>query len=189
MKPITAEFMRGLRGTDAILYDGTPQIAFIGRSNVGKSSVINALVNRKTLVKVSARPGKTTEINVFKTNNGLYLVDLPGYGYARVSPDEKDRIRKLILWYLTEAKVEQLLVVLIIDTKAGFTAFDEETLQILRKHDHPYLIVANKIDTLNQKKLAEQLRQVRAASHEAEIILCSATEKHGVAALQARLFG
>ena len=187
MKSISAEFMKGLRGTDEILYDGTPQIAFIGRSNVGKSSVINALVNRKTLVKVSAKPGKTTEINVFKTNANSYLIDLPGYGYARLSPTEKDRIRAMILWYLKESKTHPL-VVLIIDAKAGCTAFDEETLAILREQGHSYLIVANKIDKLNQKELVQQLRQIRAVSHEAEIIPCSAIERGGITALRDRLF-
>ena len=188
MKSISAEFAKGLRGSDPILYDGTPQIAFIGRSNVGKSSVINALVGRKNLVKTSAKPGKTTEINVFTTNAGVHLIDLPGYGYARVSPDEKDRIRKMILWYLTEAKIENLTVVLILDVKAGFTEFDADTLKVLREQKHSYIIVANKIDKLNQKELVAQLRQIRADSHDDEIVECSTVVKDGVKQLFNALF-
>ena len=188
MKPITAAFMKGLRGTDEILYDGTPQIAFIGRSNVGKSSVINALVGSTKLVKVSDLPGKTTEINVFKTTNKRYLVDLPGYGYARVSPDEKDRIRKLILWYLVDAKIQNLTVALILDVKAGFTEFDAQTLDVLRANHHTYLIVANKVDKLSQKELSKQLQQIRVASQDADIVLCSTVEKGGINDLRKALF-
>ena len=185
---VFAEFVGGMTGTDPILYDGTPQIAFIGRSNVGKSSVINALVNRKDLVKVSATPGRTAQINCFKTNTGVYLVDLPGYGYAKVGGAEREKLKKMILWYLIDSQVKPL-VVLILDVKAGCTEFDEQTLEVLREQKHAYLIVANKVDKLNQKELSEQLRAIRQISHEAEIIECSTLTNGGIRALSERLFG
>src|SRR3989338_2063045 len=112
MKITSAKFVKGIIGTDDVLYDGIPQIAFVCRSNVGKSSVINSLVNQADLVKVGKKPGKTTEINFFLINRQFYFVDLPGYGYAKVSPVEKEKIRKRMLWYLTESKVQPACVVL-----------------------------------------------------------------------------
>ncbi|MEI6528090.1 MAG: ribosome biogenesis GTP-binding protein YihA/YsxC [bacterium] len=184
----SAVFMRGIRGTNSILYDGVPQIAFIGRSNVGKSSIINALTNRKDLVKVSNKPGKTREINFFKINNRLYFVDLPGYGYAKVDPDEKESLMKLILWYLVYSEVKPLKVILILDVKAGFTEFDREMVRALRENNHAYLIVANKTDKLSQKELAVQLQKIREESNEEDIILCSTVARGGIGELQKQIF-
>lgn len=172
----SAEFKKGIVGTNVILTDGVPHIAFVGRSNVGKSSTINSLVNRKDLVKTSNKPGKTTEINFFSINNGkCYFVDLPGYGYAEASPKQKESIEKLILWYVMYAEVPLHKVVLILDSRAGLTAFDKEMIRVLREHDHPYLIVANKADKLNQKETSAQLRAIKEAAHEATVVAYSAT--------------
>ena len=168
--------MKGIIGTDVILTDGVPEIAFVGRSNAGKSSVINSLVNRKDLVKTSNRPGKTTEINFFGINNKKwYFVDLPGYGYAKRSPKEKESIEKLILWYLMYADVALFKAVLILDSKAGLTAFDQEMIRVLREKGHPLVIVANKIDKLNQKETVAQVRAIKEAAHEATVVPYSAT--------------
>jgi len=172
----SAEFKKGIVGTDVILGDGVPEVAFVGRSNVGKSSTINSLVNRKDLVKTSNKPGKTTEINFFAINNGkAYFVDLPGYGYAEASPKKKESIEKLILWYLMYSDAPIYKVVLILDVKAGLTAFDAEMIRVLREKDHPYLIVANKADKLNQKETSTKLRAIKEAAHEATVITYSAT--------------
>lgn len=172
----SAEFLKGIIGTDIILTDGVPQVAFVGRSNVGKSSVVNSLVNRKDLVKTSNRPGKTTEINFFGINNKkFYFVDLPGYGYAKRSPKEKESIEKLILWYLMYAETNLFKVVLILDSKAGLTSFDEEMIRVLREKGHRLIIVANKMDKLNQKETSAQLRSIKEAAHEAVVVPYSAT--------------
>lgn len=184
----SAVFVKGVRGTDPILYDGLPQVAFIGRSNVGKSSIINALLGKKDLVKVSDRPGKTTEINFFKVNDALYCVDLPGYGYAKVGPEGREKLKKMIHWYIANSDVRPRVVVLILDVKAGFTEFDREVLALLREKDHPYLLVVNKIDKLNQRDLQTQLRQITDESNEAEIVLSSTVTKGGIDALRERLF-
>ncbi len=189
MKISSAEFVKGIRGTDPILYDGVPQAAFIGRSNVGKSSVINALVNRKDLVKVGKKPGKTTEINFFSINKGkCYFVDLPGYGYAKVNPEEKEKIRKLILWYVQYSEVKPLAIVLILDIKAGCTDFDKGMLHALREYRHRYVIVANKADKLSQKELSAQLESIKKESGEQEIVICSAQTGLGIDALRTRIF-
>ena len=97
-----AEFVRSAAARDGFLRDGLPQFAFAGRSNVGKSSVINRLVNRKNLAYVGASPGKTTQINYFLIDGKAYLVDLPGYGYAKVSQAEKERWGRLMESYFQE---------------------------------------------------------------------------------------
>jgi len=176
MKINSAEFLKGIIGTDVVLTDGVPQVAFVGRSNVGKSSLINSLVNRKDLVKVGKKPGKTTELNVFGINGKkAYFVDLPGYGYAERAPKQKDKIEKLILWYLLYSGAMPHVVVLILDVKAGLTDFDSEMIRVLREQGHPYLIVANKVDKLNQKELSAQLRMIKEAAHEAVVVSYSAT--------------
>jgi len=183
----SAEFNRGIIGTDEILTDGVPEIAFVGRSNVGKSSLINTIVNRKDLVKTSNRPGKTTEINFFSINHKkCYFVDLPGYGYAKAPPKQKQKIEKLILWYLMYADAPLHKVVLILDVKAGLTDFDKEMIRVLREKGYPFFIVANKVDKLNQKELSAQLRAIKADAHEATVFPYSAfTGRERDALLQA----
>ncbi len=176
----SAIFVRGIIGTDEIIHDGKPQIAFVGRSNVGKSSVINALVKQQDLVKVGKKPGKTTEINFFLINRKFYFVDLPGYGYAQLTPAEREKIRKRMLWYLMESGARPARVVLVVDARAGFTDFDHEMAQLLRDHGHPFVVIANKTDKLNQKEISDQLRIIRDACPASEVIPFSATEGVGL---------
>ena len=171
--------MKGIIGTDEILYDGLPQIAFVGRSNVGKSSVINSLVNQNNLVKVGKKPGKTTEINFFLINNKFYFVDLPGYGYARLSPAEREKIRKRMLWYLLESGVKPAHIVLILDIKVGFMDFDRDMAKLLKDMGHHFMIIANKADKLNQKEISHQLGLIREDSGGNDVIPYSATTKKG----------
>lgn len=182
-----ATFVKGITGDDGVLRDGKQHIAFIGRSNVGKSSLINAVLGRRDLVKTGKKPGKTTEINFFLINNSWYCVDLPGYGYAEGSPDKRTQIRDMILWYLGEGRPDHTIVVLVIDMKVGLTAFDEEALSVLRAEGLPYVLVANKIDALNQKEKDAQLKKIRAQSHEHDIALVSAEKRIGTSELLSRL--
>ena len=183
----SAEFVRGIKGTNPILNSGLPQVAFVGRSNVGKSSVLNALFNRKDLVKVGKKPGKTVEINFFLVNQKFYFVDLPGYGYAHGNVKAREKIKKLILWYLTSEEARPAIVVLITDIKAGFADFDKEMLQILVEQGYSYVIVANKIDKLNQKEVAQKLLEMRNESNGIEIFPHSAKTKKGTDVLRKRL--
>lgn len=182
----SAAFVKGIIGTNDILTEEVPEIAFVGRSNVGKSSLINSLVNRRDLVKVGKKPGKTTEINFFSINNReVYFVDLPGYGYAKTAPKQKEKIKKLILWYLMYSDAPLLKVVLILDVKAGFTDFDREMVRVLREQGYPYLLVANKVDKLNQKELLVQLRSIKEDALEATVFpYSSLTRKENVSLLQ-----
>lgn len=156
----SAEFVKGIIGSDPILTDGRRQVAFIGRSNVGKSSLINSLVQKKDLVKSGKTPGKTKEINFFLVNNKFYFVDLPGYGYAKLSPEERERIRKMILWYLEYAEVQDRKVVLVIDANVGATDFDLQMIGFLEEHDIDFVIAANKIDKINKTALGKQVAAI-----------------------------
>jgi GTP-binding protein len=188
VKIVSAEFVKGIRGTDAVAVDGTPQVAFVGRSNVGKSSLIAALTHNRALVKVSNTPGKTREINFFRINNKHYLVDLPGYGYARVSPEEKEKLQKLLLWYFTDTSIRPRIVVIVLDVKVGITEFDRQMMQILREQGHPFIIAANKIDKLTKKELAQQFSKIVAAAQGAEVLPVSAAKQEGVKELASMLF-
>jgi len=184
----TAEFVKGIIGTNKILEDGKPQIVFIGRSNVGKSSVINSLVQRKNLVKSSSVPGKTQQINFFLINKEIYFVDLPGYGFIKVSPKKKEKIRKMMLWYLFYSGVKFKKAVLIIDVKVGPSEFDIEMFDLLNRHDYEIVVVANKVDKLKQGDINRQLKLVREKINANDILLYSAKTKRGRNELLKALF-
>lgn len=173
------EFIKGIRGTDSILTDSMPKVAFIGRSNVGKSSVINSLVGKKNIVKSSSVPGKTREINFFLIDDERYFVDLPGYGFAKIQAKQREKLRKLILWYLFSGEVENKKVVLIIDFKIGPSYFDLEMLHLLRKNNFNFIIVANKIDKVSKGGRLKQLKKISMKIGTEDILLFSAQTKEG----------
>ncbi len=139
-----------------------PEIAFAGRSNVGKSSLINRLVNRKGLVKVSARPGKTQSLNYFLVDGKLYLVDLPGYGFAKVSKKLQDDWQELVTEYLSTSPTLRCVVVLI-DLRHLLKAQDRELVEWLRSRGRPFLIVYTKRDKLSNNEQARQAASLDAA--------------------------
>jgi len=148
-----AEFVKSAASRTGFLRDGRPQIVFAGRSNVGKSSVINRLLGRKKLARVSAVPGKTAQINYFSVSDQLYLVDLPGYGYAKVSASERKRWAVLMEDYFAEA--EQItLGVSIVDARHKPTQDDVTMVQYFKAAQVPFLVVANKADKLKKSQLA-----------------------------------
>ncbi len=188
MKITSAEFIKGIRGTNSVACDGAIQIAFVGRSNVGKSSIISSIARNKKLVKVSNVPGKTREINFFLINREFYLVDLPGYGYSQVCPEEKEKLKKLIIWYLTDPDIQPRVVVLVLDIRAGMTEFDIQMLKLLKEYGHPYCIVANKVDKLTQNELALQMKKIKAVAGDEEVLPVSAVKAGGLKKLLKKLF-
>lgn len=184
----TAEFIKGIIGTDKILEDNKSQIAFVGRSNVGKSSIINLLANRKNLVKSSSKPGKTRQINFFLINKKVYFVDLPGYGFMKIKLKKKEKIRKLIIWYLFRSEVKIDKVVLIIDAKTGPTDFDMEMLDLLKNTEREIIIVANKIDKLKKNDIKKQINKIEEVIGYQEIIPFSAKKKIGKEKLLEKIF-
>ena len=175
----SAKFIKGVAGTNETLEDSTPQVAFIGRSNVGKSSVINSLTKQKNLARTSSFPGLTKEINIFLINNSFYFVDLPGYGFAKASHEERERLQKLIFWYLFDSNYAQKKVVLIIDANVGATENDLEILRGLEDHGKDIVIVANKVDKIKESEYTEKLEKLESLVGKHKIIPYSSEAKIG----------
>ena len=155
-----AEFVLSAVSPKNFLEDGLPQVAFAGRSNVGKSSVINRLLNRKNFARVGAAPGKTIHINYFKIDGAFYLVDLPGYGYAKVSKAERDRWGKLMEDYFARPDL-LTLGVMIVDSRHKPTADDCTMAQWFRDTGCPLIVVANKLDKLKKSEIEPSLQLIR----------------------------
>ena len=153
------EFVRSAAGSDGFLRDELPQMAFAGRSNVGKSSVINRLVSRKNMARVGASPGKTAQINYFRIDGQAYLVDLPGYGYAKVSKAERDRWGRLMEAYFASGLIR--LGVMIVDARHKPTADDQTMARWFRDTGCPVLVVANKLDKLKKSQVEPSLACIR----------------------------
>lgn len=154
-----AEFLKSTVSPKDFIRDGLPQISFAGRSNVGKSSVINCLLNRKNFARVGSAPGKTTHINYFSIDNALYFVDLPGYGYAKVSKAERARWGKLIEAYFAETSLISLGV-LIVDSRHKPTQDDCIMAQWYKDTGCPFFVVANKLDKLKKSEIEPNLQRV-----------------------------
>ncbi len=180
MKIESAEFIKGVVGPDETLERSIPQIAFIGRSNVGKSSVINSLTHQKGLARASSFPGRTQEINLFLINKNTYFIDLPGYGFARASHETRERIQELIFWYLFESEYQQKVVALLIDANVGLTEDDKETLRSLEEHEKNIVIVANKVDKIKKSEHKKQLQKIQDIVGQHKIIPYSSEKKLGV---------
>ena len=155
-----AEFVLSAVSPKTFIQDGLPQVAFAGRSNVGKSSVINRLPNRKNFARVGAAPGKTIHINYFKIDGAFYLVDLPGYGYAKVSKAERDRWGKLMEDYFARPDL-LTLGVMIVDSRHKPTADDRTMARWFRDTGCPLIVVANKLDKLKKSEVEPNLQLVR----------------------------
>jgi GTP-binding protein len=180
MKIISAEFIKGIVADDEVLRNGIPQVAFIGRSNAGKSSTINALTKNKKLSKTSSFPGRTREINIFLINNTSYLVDLPGYGFAHASGEMRDKIQNLISGYLFDPKYHQEKVVLIIDAKVGPTKSDLEVLTELVRLEKNIVVAVNKVDKVKSSEYSKQMKNIRELIGEQLIVPYSAETGEGV---------
>ena len=160
MKIHSAEFLLSASTTRQFPAATLPEIAFAGRSNVGKSTLINSLLNRKKLVKTSATPGKTQLINFFKVNDQFYFVDLPGYGYAKVPESVRRKWQNLVEAYLSERETLRN-VVLIIDCRHNPTVQDRQLLDWLEYYQRPSLIVASKIDKLKRGQVQKHLQKIK----------------------------
>ena len=180
-----AEFVRSAAKPGDFPRDGLPQVVFAGRSNVGKSSVINRLLNRKNFARVGSAPGKTTHINYFLIDKKLYLVDLPGYGYAKVSKQERDRWGRLIeAWFADTERMA--LGILIVDARHKPTMDDCTMAQVFLSAGKPFLVVANKLDKLKKSEISDNLLRIRetlALPEDAPVFPFSAEKGDGKAEL------
>ncbi len=180
MKVLSAEFVISAPGPKQFPRDGKPQIAFAGRSNVGKSSVINSLLHRKNLVKTSQTPGKTQLINFFLINELFYFVDLPGYGYARVPQAVTDGWAPMIEGYLKDSP-KLAAVVVLLDSRRTPDERDMRLIEWLRQYDIPSMYALTKTDKLNRQESDRAKRSVAAAlGLEDSLLLTSAKSGLGM---------
>jgi GTP-binding protein len=176
-------FKKRINGTDPILDEPKPHIVFVGRSNVGKSSIINALCDRNNLVRTSKTPGKTRTLDFFLVNENTYFVDIPGYGFAHGSKDDLEHLRRLIMWYLEQVHIPKRLVILIIDVNVGLKEFDHQMLQLIAEQKLPSLVVANKVDKLKPSERDKIVNKVRESLAGTDMLLFSAKTGVGKDAL------
>lgn len=158
IKEVSLETVCGI--TSTIPDNQLPEIAFAGKSNVGKSSLINALMNRKSLARTSSQPGKTQTINFYNINSAMYLVDLPGYGYAKVSESERAKWGKMIENYLHTSK-QLKAVFLLIDIRHTPGANDKTMYDWIVYQGYQPIIIATKLDKLKRSQVQKALKEVR----------------------------
>ena len=167
-----------------------PHIVFSGRSNVGKSTLINKLVNQNKLARTSSSPGKTITINFFETDKSFYIVDLPGYGYAKRSDSEIKKWSDLVEGYFKEcAKNNIKLIVQLVDLKVGATDDDLSMLEYMDNNQIPYVIVATKADKLNKTQREENLNKLKSENPECEVIAFSSLSGEGVNSVRGYIAG
>ncbi|SVA83761.1 uncharacterized protein METZ01_LOCUS136615 [marine metagenome] len=181
MKITSAEFLTGAVSYKQYPDSAYPELAFAGRSNVGKSSLINSLLNRKKLVKTSQTPGKTQEINFFKINNDFIFTDLPGYGFAKVPQPVRKRWGKMIEDYLLKRET-LLAVIFIIDLRRRPSQLDLSLQRWLEAHGVEYLLVGTKVDKLSQSEIKKQKDKLNVAyfdGGEGELLVYSSKSSRG----------
>ncbi len=138
-----------------------PIYAFIGRSNVGKSTLINSLTNQKELARTSSKPGKTQTINLFLINKKIYFADLPGYGYAKLSKAERKNLQNIIIWFFNHPDLIFKQIFILIDSKIGPTKDDIEFIGFIHSYNLPFSIILTKIDKLKRSQLNQQILNLK----------------------------
>jgi len=178
VKITSSEFVKSAFARDHWVGGGLPEIAFLGRSNVGKSSLINSLLQRKGLARISNTPGRTQSINFFLINGSFYFVDLPGYGFARVSKAKMAGWGRMAEEYLSD-RGELMLSVQLIDVRHDPTALDHQLNEWLVFNQKPHLVVATKADKLSGNALIRQIQAIRSAFEKSDVIAYSSISKRG----------
>lgn len=185
------DFMLGVAGLEQLPQSDLPEIAFAGRSNVGKSSLVNALTGRKTLAKTSHTPGRTQQLNYFNLGGVLYMVDMPGYGYAKVSKKQVKEWTRLVFDYL-RGRPNLRCVFVLIDSRHGLKEADEELMEMLDQAGVAYRVVLTKIDKVKNEEREHALAETAAIlkKHPAafpEILPTSSSKNKGIEDLRAAI--
>lgn len=177
---LQADFIASTARPDQLPAEGLPEVAFLGRSNVGKSSLLNRLVKRSGLAYVSSRPGRTQTINFFQVENRLLLVDLPGYGFAKAPGAIVREWKNLVEFYLRERRSLELSI-LLLDARRGWMQSDLDLKSWLDHYQRRYLVVATKVDKLNQKERSRNLAGIAKLCHREPAVAFSAVTGEGAA--------
>ena len=188
MKITSAEFVRSTFDRSHWLSDGRSEVAFLGRSNVGKSSLINSLLLRKGLARTSNTPGRTQSINFFLINEKFYFADLPGYGYAKVSKTMRADWGKMAEEYLADRQ-ELVLCIQLVDSRHEPTKLDLQLNEWLTYHDKPHLVVATKSDKLSKNELQKSMKVIRQTFKASDVIAYSSDKGTGRDELWSRILG
>ncbi len=175
----SSQFIKGIVQDDAIMSDGIPQVAFIGRSNVGKSSLINALTKSK-ISRISSTAGRTQEINFFLINDSVYFVDLPGYGFAKASNTRRGELSNLINSYLFNNLWTQKKVVLIIDINVGMTDKDIKMYNDLKECGKDIIVALSKVDKIKQTDFYKNIREIEKTTGNHKLFQFSSEKKIGI---------
>jgi GTP-binding protein len=180
LKVVTCEFLAGAAAPRDFPPVALPEVAFLGRSNVGKSSLINALLGRKDLARTSSTPGRTRQVNFFRINNGCLFVDLPGYGFAKVSKATREGWRGLVESYL-DRRAPGRLAILIVDARHPPSPLDLEMREWLESREMPYQVAATKSDKLSRNELEKSLKAHLEELRRPDLLIpCSAKTRAGI---------
>ncbi len=179
MVSTSAEFLLSATNPGQFPPEELPEVAFLGRSNVGKSTLLNTLTGHKRLAYASSTPGRTQAVNFFRIDGRMMFVDLPGYGYAKAPKAVSREWQKVIEAYLLNRK-RLALGVLLLDSRRGWMESDLELKGWMEFHGRPYMVVATKVDKLNQKERSQSQRAIRERYPEGELIWFSAVSGQGV---------
>lgn len=179
MQVTKAEYVKSCVSAEHYPTDGLPEMIFAGRSNVGKSSFINSLTNRKHLARVSSRPGKTQTLNFYNINDMMYLVDVPGYGYAKVNRTLKESFGRMIEEYLVERE-ELILGVLLVDYRHKPTEEDIAMYQLYKYYDIPSVVIGTKKDKVNRSQYKKQEKLIKETLdfNEDDVFVSYSSETH-----------
>jgi GTP-binding protein len=175
----TAIFVKGVIGSEGLPMPSRPTVAFFGRSNVGKSSVINSLTRQKDLAHANKRAGRTTEINYFLVNGDWYLADLPGYGYANVPGPLRKKMAGYISWFAADMTIDIRAAILIVDAEIGAKDSDRDTFRLLKEYGRPIIILANKSDKGRRRDVEKNIRSFETEFAPAQVIRHSAKTGEG----------
>lgn len=184
----SAMFIKGVIGSEGLPEPSRPTVAFFGRSNVGKSSVINTLTGQKDLAHANKRAGRTTEINYFLINDSWYLADLPGYGYANVPGPLRKKMAGYISWFAADMSIDIRAAVLIVDAEIGAKDSDRDIFRLLMEYGRPVIILANKCDKGRRTDVDRNIRSFETKFAPARVIRHSAKTGEGRSELLSAIF-
>lgn len=170
-----------------VSFENKPQVVFVWRSNVGKSSLMNAIFQKKDLVKTSSLPGKTKLANLFKVENKYHFVDLPGYGFAKLGQEQKAKLDALISWYLEEFQHDIKKIVVVLDSKIWPTETDIDMYKFLSEMGIPFLFILNKIDRLSSNEIHKSLLHTQDIFFGQQVLVTSAKKNIGIDELRKNL--